>query len=84
MNVVFQGVPVEELIKIRDRLRNRLINGSQTRVAIGQGLADEFAEKSDEELRRLLAEVNEALNELDPDTYPVAKRRMKISTIHEI
>lgn len=80
---VFDGVSLEDLLAYRNRLRNRLINGSQTRVAVGAGLSDEFAEKTDTEIRRLLLEVNEALNALDPETYPLTAKRMKIMTQYE-
>ena len=80
---VFDGVSQEDLLNYRARLRNRLINGSQTRVAVGAGLSDEFGEKTDDQLRRLLLECNEALHLIDPITYPLTAKRMKICTQYE-
>jgi hypothetical protein len=76
---------LDELELIFNRLTERIVSGSTTSLSIGPGLRDEFAEKSEQELRQLQRECYERMSQLDPKTYPPAdaKKRMKIVTSYQ-
>lgn len=66
---VFAGLGIKELLAHRERIRNRIIGGQRTAVALAPGMRDEYADKSESDLRRLFREVCAALYALDPETY---------------
>lgn len=80
---IFEGMGIEELLVLRRQLQNRIVGGQQIGVAVSPGMKHDFATMPKGELRQLLRDVNQALHELDPDTYTnPGGRRMKISTVY--
>lgn len=86
MTNIFDGKTVEWLLARRSALQDALASGAGAlnHVALAPGMFHEFADMSQEELKKQLMAVRYALFCEDPDNYddPRREKIMRVITIH--